>query len=84
VVAAVGRPGRLEQRGGRMEHLGKRVRVGDVEIRDGERRYGRSHAGKVGQITRYSTGPGGAVASYEVRLDDGTLLELRPREVRFL
>jgi hypothetical protein len=74
-----------------VEHLGRRVRVEDVEISDRERNYGRSYAGRVGEIQQVSREPSppgvmapGGISGYTVRLDDGTLINVRPEEVRFL
>jgi hypothetical protein len=74
-----------------VEHLGRRVRVEDVEISDRERNYGRRYAGRVGEIQQASREPSppgaiapGGIAHYTVRLDDGELLTLKPEEVRQL
>ncbi len=72
-----------------MVHLGRWVRVEDVEISDDERIYGRRFAGRVGRIEQFSREPGGGgfpggISSYGVRLDDGELITVRPGEVRLL
>lgn len=72
-----------------MEHLGRRVRVEDVEISDDQRVYGRTYAGREGEIEQWSREQTGGIllggiSSYTVRLDGGELITVKPEEIRFL